>query len=291
MNELKRFAPDSVERRGSRPAFLRSVSLSSAHRRLEKYQQHWQDPQRRRADFHLFWPGKSYREDQSILIAGCGTSQAAKHAMRWPAAQVTGIDVSATSVRYTEDLKRKYSLNNLRVYQLPIERVSDLERSFDQIVCTGVLHHLEDPDAGLRALRGALKPDGAMQLMVYAPYGRAGVYMLQDFCRRTGIHATDVDIRDLIAALSAMPPGHPLNNLMREASEFRQEGCACRCSSTPARPRVFGPAIIRFHRTGRTDIRPMDEASTLLAPLRSYCANPAGFPNSAAFLRQSNMPP
>ena len=56
--------------------------------------------------------------------------------------------------------------------------------SFDLIVCTGVLHHLADPDAGLRALHDVLKPDGAMHLMVYAPYGRAGIYLLQDFCRR-----------------------------------------------------------------------------------------------------------
>ena len=144
---------------------------------------------RRRADYHLFWPARPYREDHSILIAGCGTSQAAKHALRWPAAQVTGIDFSATSVRCTEELKRKYNLNNLQVHQLPIERVSELGTSFDQIVCTGVLHHLADPDAGLSALRGVLKPDGAMHLMVYAPYGRTGIYMLQEFCRRIGIHA------------------------------------------------------------------------------------------------------
>ena len=103
---------------------------------------------------------------QSILIAGCGTSQAAKHALRWPQAQVTGIDFSATSVRRTEDLKRKYNLKNLLVRKLAIERLSELETSFDQVVCTGVLHHLEDPDAGLAALRSVLKPDGAMHLMV-----------------------------------------------------------------------------------------------------------------------------
>ena len=94
---------------------------------LEKYRRLGQDRQKRRADYHLFWPARPYREDQSILIAGCGTSQAAKHALRWPAAQVTGIDFSATSVRCTEELKRKYNLDNLQVRQLPIERVSDLK--------------------------------------------------------------------------------------------------------------------------------------------------------------------
>jgi SAM-dependent methyltransferase len=190
---------------------------------LENYRRLWQDRQRRRADYHLFWPANPYKEDLSILIAGCGTSQAAKHAMRWPAAQVIGIDFSATSVRCTEDLKRKYELHNLQVRELPIERVEELERSFDQIVCTGVLHHLADPDAALRALRSVLRPDGAMHLMVYAPYGRTGVYMLQEFCRRVGIHATDAEIRDLIAALGALPSGHPLETLLREAPDFRQE--------------------------------------------------------------------
>jgi SAM-dependent methyltransferase len=190
---------------------------------LENYRLLWRAPQRRRADFRLFWPARPYREDYSILVAGCGTSQAAKHALRWPAAKVTGIDFSATSVRCTEELKQKYNLDNLQVRQLPIERVSELETSFDQIVCTGVLHHLADPDAGLRALRGVLKPDGAMHLMVYAPYGRAGIYMLQEFCRRVGIQATEEGIRDLIAALRALPPGHPLENLLREAPDFRHE--------------------------------------------------------------------
>jgi SAM-dependent methyltransferase len=190
---------------------------------LERYLQLWQDPRRRRAEFHLLWPARTYKEDQSILIAGCGTSQAAKHAVRWPAAQIIGIDVSATSVRCTEDLKRKYRLNNLDLHQLPLERARELGTNFDQIVCTGVLHHLADPDAGLQALRGVLKPDGAMHLMVYAPYGRAGIYMLQEFCRRIDNHATDADIGELIAALSALPPGHPLGNLLRDAPDFRQE--------------------------------------------------------------------
>jgi SAM-dependent methyltransferase len=188
---------------------------------LEQYRRLWQDRQRRRADFHLFWPARSYQENQSILIAGCGTSQAAKHAMRWPLAQVTAIDVSATSVNCTEELKRRYDLRNLQVHQLPVERARDLDMSFDQIVCTGVLHHLVDPDAGLRALRSVLKPDGAMHLMVYAPYGRTGIYMLQEFCRRLGIQATDEGIRELVDALSWLPPGHPLESLRREAPDFR----------------------------------------------------------------------
>jgi len=190
---------------------------------LDAYRRRWQESQRRRADFHLFWPGRAYREDYSILVAGCGTSQAAKYAIRWPAAHVTGIDFSATSVQRTEGLKRKYNLDNLQIHQLPLEQVGDLRASFDQVVCTGVLHHLADPDAGLRALRSVLEPHGAMHLMVYAPYGRSGIYMLQEFCRRVGFRAPEGDIRELLAALKALPPRHPLTRLLQEAPDFRSE--------------------------------------------------------------------
>ena len=47
---------------------------------LEQYRKLGQDKYRRRADYHLLWPGTAYREGQDILIAGCGTSQAAKGA-------------------------------------------------------------------------------------------------------------------------------------------------------------------------------------------------------------------
>jgi SAM-dependent methyltransferase len=217
---------------------------------LETYRRQWQDPQRRRADFHLFWPARAFRDDQSILVAGCGTSQAAKHALRWPAARITGIDFSATSVRCTEELKRKHQLDNLQVCQLPVERVSELGQTFDQIVCTGVLHHLPDPDAGLRALREVLKPDGAMSLMVYAPYGRAGIYMLQEFCRRLDIQATDEGIRDLIAALKALPPRHPLGNLLREAPDFRHEAALADALLHPQDRAYSVPQLFEFIERG-----------------------------------------
>jgi SAM-dependent methyltransferase len=212
---------------------------------LEKYRL-WGDPKKRRAEFHLLWPSRTFEEDISILVAGCGTSQAAKLAMRWPAARVVGIDFSETSVRCTGELKRKYRLDNLQVRQLPLERAGELERSFDQVVCTGVLHHLPDPDAGLRALRDLLEPDGAMNLMLYAPYGRTGVYMLQDFCKRIGIGATDVEIRNLISALKVLPSGHPLQNLLREAPDFRNEAALADALLHPCDRAYSIPQLFEF---------------------------------------------
>lgn len=223
---------------------------------LDRYRQRWRDRSRRVADYHLFWPARPYREDFSILIAGCGTSQAARHALRRPAARVTGIDLSATSVRCTEALKATHSLDNLKVHQLPIERARELGTAFDQIVCTGVLHHLADPDAGLAALRDVLKPDGVLHLMVYAPYGRAGIYLLQEFCRRLGIGATDAGVRELIPILRQLPAGHPLEQLLRDAPDFREEAALAdallhprdRAYSVPQLFELLETAGLRFGR-------------------------------------------
>lgn len=250
---------------------------------LEKYRRLWQDQQKRRADYHLFWPARPFTEDHSILIAGCGTSQAAKHALRWPAAQVTGIDVSETSVRHTEDLKQKYSLANLHVYELPLERVHELGATFDQIVCTGVLHHLADPDAGLRALRSVLKVNGSMHLMVYAPYGRSGVYMLQDFCRRTGVHPSDAGIRELIAALKVLPPGHPLESLLRQAPDFRQEAALADALLHPQDRAYSVPQLFDFlERGGLTFGRWIKQA-----PYSTYCGVMAQIPQAT---RMAKLP-
>jgi SAM-dependent methyltransferase len=189
------------------------------HDDLDAYRRSW-DEARRRADSHLFWPGERYRDDRSILVAGCGTVQSAHYALRWPNARVVGIDVSSTSVAFTRELKEKYALENLEVRQLAVERAAELGETFEHVVCTGVLHHLADPDAGLRALRKVLAPDGAMHLMVYAPYGRAGVYMLQDYCRRISAGWGDSEIRDLAATLKALPQDHPIVPLLRKSPDF-----------------------------------------------------------------------
>jgi len=189
---------------------------------LEEHRDLYKNPDRRRAEFHLIWPAKQPREGQEILIAGCGTSQAARYALREPGARITAIDISDTSLRHTRDLQRKYNLENLELRQLPIERVREIGCSFDLVVCTGVLHHLPDPDHGLRALRDVLRPSGGMRLMVYARYGRAGIYMMQEYCRLLGISASAADLRDLGATIEALSAEHPISGVLRRAADFRR---------------------------------------------------------------------
>jgi hypothetical protein len=85
-----------------------------------------------------------------------------------------------------------------------------------------VLHHLSDPDQGLCALRDVLRPGGAMRVMVYARYGRAGVYMMQEYCRLLGITASEDDLRGLGAVLAALSADHPISDVLRRAKDFRR---------------------------------------------------------------------
>ena len=176
-----------------------------------------------------------------------------------------------------KSLRRQHELANLEVHQLPIERVRELETTFDLIVCTGVLHHLADPDAGLRALRDVLKPDGAMHLMVYAPYGRAGIYMAQEFCRRVGIRAADDELEDLIAALAAMPEAHPLARLLHEAPDFRQKAALADALLHPQDRAYSVPQLMTFiHGAGLKFGRWLQQA-----PYSPLCGVMARLPQSA----------
>ena len=232
-------------------AFYESHPYPPAIDDLEAYRLAWDDA-RRRAESHLFWPAEPYREDRSILVAGCGTTQAAHYALRWPSARVIGIDVSAKSIAFTMGLKEKYALDNLEVRQLPVERAAELGLTFEHVVCTGVLHHLPDPDAGLRALREVLKPAGAVNVMVYAPYGRTGIYMLQEYCRRLGIGPTDAEIRDLAASLKALPPDHPLAPLLRNSPDFADRAGLADALLHPVDRAYSVPQLMDF--LGRADL-------------------------------------
>jgi len=220
----------SAEETTSRPsessdevrAFYESHPYPAPLKNLDRHRELYRNPDRRRATSLLLWPTARPRPDRKILVAGCGTSQAAIHAMREPDAQVTGIDISEASLSHTRELKRKYGLRNLALRRLAIEEVGGLQETFDEIVCTGVLHHLADPDLGLRSLRAVLARDGAMRVMVYAAYGRAGVYMMQDYCRLLGVRANEAELRVLGATIGALPADHPIGAVANGAKDFRE---------------------------------------------------------------------
>ncbi|CAM8630880.1 AdoMet_MTases domain containing protein [Acidimicrobiia bacterium] len=178
----------------------------------------WFDP---RIASRMFWPDRDYVSDLDILIAGCGTNQAAVFAYANPDAKVVAIDVSQSSLDHHLYLKNTYNLGNLELHRLPIENLSSLNKSFDLIVSSGVLHHLADPLIGLQSLAGALRPNGVIGIMLYATYGRLGVEMMQSVFRELGLGRDERSIAIVREALAVLPPGHPLGPYLEIAPDLR----------------------------------------------------------------------
>ena len=110
----------------------------------------------------MLWPDREYKPDLDILIAGCGTNQAAVFAFTNPDAKVVAVDISQPSLDHQQYLKDKHGLWNLDLRLLPIEELPTLETRFRLVVSTGVLHHMADPSAGMKALAACLRPEGVI---------------------------------------------------------------------------------------------------------------------------------
>jgi SAM-dependent methyltransferase len=178
----------------------------------------WFDPSHAH---RMFWPDREAQPDLDILVAGCGTNQAAVFAHTNPQARVVAIDVSGPSLDHHRFLKNKYRLTNLELHLLPIEEVGSLGRDFDLVVSTGVLHHMASPDAGMRALAARLRPDGVAAIMLYARYGRIGVEIMQAIFREIGLTQDEASLFTVKEAIALLPADHPVRSYLSFAPDLR----------------------------------------------------------------------
>lgn len=177
----------------------------------------WFDPSHAH---RILWPDRPLQADLDILVAGCGTNQAAVFAYTNRASKVVAVDVSQPSLDHSKYLKDKYSLKNLELHLLPIEEVPTLSQNFDLIISTGVLHHMAEPKVGMKALADVLRPDGVAAIMLYARYGRAGVEMMQAIFREMGLGQDDESLRMVKAAIDALAPSHPVKSYISIAPDL-----------------------------------------------------------------------
>ena len=140
----------------------------------------------REIDHWVFGAARPSGQPLRALVAGCGTGDAAimlatqmQRAGR--PGQVTCLDRSERALGIARARAEARGLTGIAFqHRSLLDLPADDLGPFDYIDCCGVLHHLPDPAAALRGLERSLAPGGGMGLMVYAPHGRTGVYMLQD---------------------------------------------------------------------------------------------------------------
>lgn len=171
----------------------------------------------------VLWPRGRPQRRLKVLVAGCGTVQAAYIAYMNHHDEVTGVDLSDASLAHERFLQDRHGLSNLKLFRGDLLEVDGLGERFDVILCTGVLHHMADPGAGLAALREVLEPDGVMVLMLYGWAIRVGVYMLQDAFRRVGIDQTPEGVAAVRRILAELPSRHCAQAYIRAAAELKHD--------------------------------------------------------------------
>lgn len=164
---------------------------------------------------HYLWGGaRDWSKPLRALVAGGGTGDgliqlAAVMKQAGRPCEITYIDLSTASRQVAEARAKTRGIDSITFHTGSLLDAPDLG-AFDYIDCCGVLHHLPDPEAGFRALRAALAPGGGMGMMVYAPYGRSGVYPLQ---QAFGDLYGDMPPKERLKAarklMERLPEGHP----------------------------------------------------------------------------------
>jgi SAM-dependent methyltransferase len=151
---------------------------------------------------------------KKVLVAGCGTGEdPLKKAATEPQCEITALDLSLASLAYGARKAREYGIANVTFLHGDILDLAELPGKFDLVVCTGVLHHMREPERGLAAIAAAAVPGGLLQIALYTESGRQAIVAGIELRRELGLPPTPEGIRRFRQAVCALPAGHPARGL------------------------------------------------------------------------------
>ena len=136
-------------------------------------------------------------KNPNILIAGCGTGQhLIETASRFKSSKVLAIDLSLSSLAYakrkTEELLSDHTIEYMQADILDLDK---LGRRFDIIESAGVLHHIDNPMKGWKALTDCLKQGGMMRIGLYSELSRQNIVKIREEISQRGIGLSDAEMR------------------------------------------------------------------------------------------------
>ena len=163
---------------------------------------------------------------KDILVAGCGTGQEAlSRAFRYPGASILGIDLSLASLSYAKFMANRYGIQNLELMQADILNADQIDREFDLIFSSGVLHHMDDPVAGWRQLLTRLKQGGVMQVSLYSELARQDIVRCRNWIEEKGFDSTASGIRRFRKQVQELDDDHPVKEITRRKDFYSLSHC------------------------------------------------------------------
>jgi len=176
----------------------------------EQYEEHpyprWRHTNRILSNNFIYWlnkeiePNKIEYNDKfnnpNVLIAGCGTGSQSVSAMRYKNANILAIDLSKSSLAYAKRKTEEFNIRNIEYMQADILQLKKLNKKFDIIESTGVLHHMKDPNEGLKVLVDILEPHGFLNLALYSKVARQHVVKAKELIKEKNYKNTTKDIKD-----------------------------------------------------------------------------------------------
>lgn len=144
-----------------------------AHHRFEdaeKWAQRFEDPQRdawQKPDDVLTW----LELEGATQIADIGAATGyfpVRIAKRWPQAQVWGVDIETSMVRYLDERAEKEGLPNLHSV-LGSAEMPNLPEPVDVVLMVNTYHHIENRSAYFRHVATRLRESGRIAILDFLP--------------------------------------------------------------------------------------------------------------------------
>ncbi len=188
------------------------------------------------------------------LIAGCGTGkQAIDTALTFENSDILAIDLSASSIAYATRKTKEYNLKNIKYGIADILKINELKQEFDVIQSVGVLHHMQDPIAGWKALYDILKPGGFMLVAVYSDIARQSINAAREFIEQHNFTSDIEGIRLCRETIQSLPDSNPVKPVTSWMDFYTASTCRDlifhvqeQCYTTPQLKNILSDISLEF---------------------------------------------
>lgn len=131
-----------------------------------------------------------------ILEAGCGTGYTTHviSSLRRDV-KITGLDFSKGSLKFATDFASENNYPNIDYKWADLRNIELDEYDYDMLICSGVLHHIENPRPIFTNLCKHVKKGGIIIIGLYHPWGRFPLHIRQKIFKINGGRMRWIDPR------------------------------------------------------------------------------------------------